>query len=75
MKKFIGGVVFGILVVPAVSYCANILETAANLVITKLSVVIARDAAEIEQEQEGAVLTPAIGFCAEEESMDDGEDI
>lgn len=72
MKKFIGGVIFGILVVPVISYFANIMETAANLVITKLSVVIAKDAAELEQE--GTSLTSAIGFCAPDEEYEEEDE-
>lgn len=66
MKKFIGGVVFGIVVSPCLTYLTSILETTANLVITKLSVIIATDAEKLEAQEEGPV--HAIGFsCPDEE--------
>jgi len=72
MKQFISGVMFGILVIPVVSYTVQILETAANLVITKLSVVMAKDAAELEQD--GSTTTSAIGFCAPDENDEEEEE-
>ena len=69
MKNFIGGVLFGMLVYPAITYCASILETGANLIITKLSVVMAQDAAKLEQDE--PTVTHAIGFVAPDDDYEE----
>jgi hypothetical protein len=71
MKKFIGGLVFGALVYPVLSYCASIAETAANLVVTKLSVIMAADAAKLESD---GTVAHAIGFCAPDDPEEDEEE-
>lgn len=72
MKNFIGGVVFGIFAVPVISYAVQIAETAANLVVTKLSVIMAKDAAELEND--GTSVTSAIGFCAPDDNYEEDEE-
>lgn len=72
MKEFIGGVIFGALVYPALSYCASILETATNLVVTKLSVTMANDARKLDDEC--GCTTHAIGFTADFEEYPEEEE-
>ncbi|MBO5969813.1 MAG: hypothetical protein J6S14_15075 [Clostridia bacterium] len=72
MKNFIGGMVFGALIYPALTYCASIVETAVNLAVTKMSVIMAKDAAELEKED--GVVTHAIGFVAPDDLDDEEED-
>lgn len=71
MKKFIGGMIFGALIYPALSYCASIIETAANVVVTKLSVIMAADAAKLDADES---VTHAIGFVAPDDDCDEEDE-
>lgn len=72
MKHFVGGVVFGLVICPSLSYISTLLETTANLLVTKMSVIIAADAAKIETDDGG--VTHAIGFAAPDEEYMEDED-
>lgn len=72
MKNFVGGVLFGAVAIPCMSYLVSLIETATNLLVTKMSVIIAADAAKIEQDD--GTVTHAIGFAASDEEYEDMED-
>lgn len=70
MKKFIGGMIFAALAYPMLLHCSSVIETAANVLITKLSVIMASDAKTLEEDD---VCVSAIGFSAGEYTESDGE--
>lgn len=72
MKYFVGGLVFGALIYPGLCNLALVVESAANVLVTKLGVIVAKDAASLED----TGTTHAIGFSCEDygTEMEDEEE-